>query len=432
MSIKSGVPRGTLVERRRQPLCEGWVEHRAHTKRGVRYRKLYMLLEQNVICTFERTPPGNQNQLWNLTLDKSTTFKYRGPTKDHSGYKFDLFAGGRNNTFKTVRLSELEQWRGYIIGIVTRTVPVDLDLLEDQIRRIVVNVRGYNSESDSGYIPDRPGPGGGSTRTEVFAHNRSIGSGDSGKGNSLKLDNNGQVVHRFHADKFGEQTPPSWFVTRCSRAMAETVLRAAERLGYGNTLMRESTTHMNNGSYAISKLVRHKRTNDVQFDHYEVIRVAGGYKLNVENEHEPMTCLTEVTHYFQRMFGLDTELLTTNDRRQLQVEAQGEPSYVDRFRQHDHGEPEPDGRWVPSPMPHMQHSLSAPGYVNQEIEREVKDAQTLTGDRCVPSPMPHMQHSLSAPGYVNQENEREVKEARTLPVAPPPPRDPIGEILAVN
>ncbi|XP_052796897.1 uncharacterized protein LOC128229196 [Mya arenaria] len=220
-------------------------------------------------------------------------------------------------------------------------------------------------------------------------------------------------VHRFNADDFGDQTPPSWFITRCSRAMAETVLRAAERLGYGNTLMRESTTHMSNGSYVISKLVREQ--TDVQFDHYEVIRVAGGYKIKVENEHEPMTCLTEVMHYFQRKCGLDTELLTTNDRRQLQVEAQGEPSFVDRFTPQ---EPEPD---YDDPGP------GSPSWGKDNSSRRPPVEGGGSGGRCVPPPMPHMQRPLSAPGYANQEMEREVKEAQTLPVAPPPPRDPIAK-----
>ncbi|XP_052793424.1 uncharacterized protein LOC128227185 isoform X2 [Mya arenaria] len=500
MSIKSGVSSATLVERRRQPFCEGWVEHKAHTQGGVRYRKLYMLLEQNVIYIFEKTPPCSQNQLGNLTLEKGTRFRYIGPTNDHSAYKFDLFAGGRLNRFKTVRLSELERWRGYIEGIVTRTVPGDLDLLEDQVRRIEADVRGYYSESDSGYMPDEIsvrrggagdaisgglGSGGVSIQTDVTAFSPSSGSGGSGNGYNQKLDNGGPVmVHRFNPDKFGDQTPPSWFMTRCSRATAETVLQAAERLGYGNTLLRESTTHISTGSYVISKLVRDKQTNGVQFDHYEVIRVAGGYQIKVENKHEPMTCLTEVMHYFQRTCGRGTVMLTTNDRRKLQVEAQEEPSYVTRFPRpasqvavQDHVEPEPDyddhgpappswSKGSSSRQPQVEGGGSVvmrdrrlsgamvgsrqimPPSLEEEVrfrtleqegmaaldkviegelqtDREYVNVTQELGGRCVPPPMPHMHHSMSAPGYVNQEMDQEVKEAQTLPVAPPPPRDPI-------
>lgn len=50
----------------------------------------------------------------------------------------------------------------------------------------------------------------------------------------------------------------SWFFERCSREKAMDILKIALDRNYGNTLMRESTTHISSGSYVISKITRHK------------------------------------------------------------------------------------------------------------------------------------------------------------------------------
>ncbi|KAL3866574.1 hypothetical protein ACJMK2_043862, partial [Sinanodonta woodiana] len=125
-------------------------------------------------------------------------------------------------------------------------------------------------------------------------------------------------IHRFYRDPKQSGTP-SWFVSGCSRDFAEKILTNARQFGMGNTLLRESTTHMSTGSYVITKRV--DRAGSCEFDHYEVTRVAEGYKLNVENDHQPMRCLSEVMDYFIQTAGPTTKLLNNNNLQMLGLEA---------------------------------------------------------------------------------------------------------------
>ncbi|XP_052277904.1 uncharacterized protein LOC127876607 isoform X3 [Dreissena polymorpha] len=498
LSLMSGT--SGLTIRGRNNFCEGWVEHKEHTHSGVRYKKLWMLLEDNIIYIFSDNKPCSTNQIGNLTIDSRSTFKYLGPANDKSGYKFDLFAGKRLNRFKTRLRSELELWRGYIVGLSRGAVPKDLDLLPDQVSRIEEDVtlfhvgatRGgkYSPPSlggDSGVIPDVSslagkhsvfsgglGPDGVSVRTGVTGRSPGSRSGSGGSGETNSISGGGPtMVHRFYPDRFADQTPPSWFVKRCSRETAENVLRNADRLGYGNTLMRESTSHINNGSYVISKLIRDKRTGVVTFEHYEVIRVAGGYKVHVENEHNPMICLDDVMKYFHQTCGGGTLPLKTNDFRSLQLDA-SEPNYATKFprrplsmatQETGLAEPEPDYdrpafrqpehfntyrgpprdnpvdlRGIGTKYPRgVRHSVPSFDEMRlrhleqetvQELDKAIEGAFQRDMDYVnvptenLPPPKPHMQKSFSTgttASYVNED-----PETLHLPVAPPAPRHPIG------
>ncbi|KAK3604676.1 hypothetical protein CHS0354_009288 [Potamilus streckersoni] len=290
---------------------EGWIEHKDSQRNG--WNKYWLVLkrfEKLILFIFgdEHTSPESQVGL--LTLDSNTEFRVReGDARN--GYKFDIYTTSRRNRFKSKMFHEREIWRAYIVGLVKGTLPDDLDLTEAQIQMIESDIDYHKmghresnvSMTDSGFGMDE-----GSGRISMF-YNGSIGSGGSST-----VGGGPTMTHRFYRDPRQSGTP-SWFVSGCSRDFAEKILTNARKFGMGNTLLRESTTHMSTGSYVITKRVDH--AGGCEFDHYEVARVAEGYKLNVENDHQPMKCLSEVMDYFIQTAGPATKLLNSNNLQTL-------------------------------------------------------------------------------------------------------------------
>lgn len=172
-------------------------------------------------------------------------------------------------------------------------------------------------------------------------------------------------IHRFY-EKARDQTPPSWFFSNCSRELAEIILQKGQ--DFGNTLMRESTSHMQSGSYVVSKAVWDSRKGRCTYEHYEVMQVAQGYQLNVENEHKPMLYLSEVMAYFVKTTGGSSMPMSTNDLRQLGVDRQADYDRILR----PPGEP-----WVWPPPDYDYDDVAVPPQQHRQVEPS-KRAQTLT------------------------------------------------------
>ncbi|CAD5123828.1 DgyrCDS12136 [Dimorphilus gyrociliatus] len=126
-----------------------------------------------------------------------------------------------------------------------------------------------------------------------------------------------QKAKTMHAHKFyrveRNQTVPSWFFEGCSRDDAEAILMLGKR--FGNVLMRESVTFKSSRSYVIS--VRRDKKDGTQLNHYEVKPHGDGYKLNVENPHDEMACLSDVMNFFVKIIGRDISAMTTNNLKEI-------------------------------------------------------------------------------------------------------------------
>ncbi|XP_071168675.1 uncharacterized protein [Mytilus edulis] len=309
---------------------EGCLEHKWQSS----YRRLWMVMKNNVIFIFRDRPFIPENHEGTLTIDPTTKFEVR-PEKANN-YKFILYTGNRRriNTFKSDKKSERDLWRGYIVGVARQKVPDDLDLPRDIINKIKQDVANYhllngseppiqfdavsqksNTENSprQSLISARSNPNRKSVLSDdsgVISHRSNSRSSGSG---SLTIDGvgGGPVMRHKFSNHQDDTVTPSWFFEACTREKAESYLAIAAERKYGDTLMRESNRFKQDGSYVISKrLVKQGRSS---IEHYEVIRVERGYKIKVENQHEAMRNLTSVMNYFVTTSGTyGTNPLTTN------------------------------------------------------------------------------------------------------------------------
>lgn len=309
---------------------EGCLDHKWQSS----YRRLWMVMKNNVIFIFRDRPFIPENHEGTLTIDPTTKFEVR-PEKANN-YKFILYTGNRRriNTFKSDKKSERDLWRGYIVGVARQKVPDDLDLPRDIINKIKQDVGNYHllngsdppaqfdivsQESNTENSPRqsmnsrRSNPNRKSVLSDDSgvishrSHSRSSGSG------SLTIDGvgGGPVMRHKFSNHQDDTVTPSWFFEACTREKAESYLAIAAERKYGDTLMRESNRFKQDGSYVISKRIVKQGRSSVE--HYEVIRVERGYKIKVENQHEAMRNLTNVMNYFVTTSGTyGTNPLTTN------------------------------------------------------------------------------------------------------------------------
>ncbi|CAC5366106.1 unnamed protein product [Mytilus coruscus] len=309
---------------------EGCLDHKWQSS----YRRLWMVMKNNVIFIFRDRPFIPENHEGTLTIDPTTKFEVR-PEKANN-YKFILYTGNRRriNTFKSDKKSERDLWRGYIVGVARQKVPDDLDLPRDIINKIKQDVGNYHllngsdppaqfdivsQESNTENSPRqsmnsrKSNPNRKSVLSDDSgvishrSHSRSSGSG------SLTIDGvgGGPVMRHKFSNHQDDTVTPSWFFEACTREKAESYLAIAAERKYGDTLMRESNRFKQDGSYVISKRIVKQGRSSVE--HYEVIRVERGYKIKVENQHEAMRNLTNVMNYFVTTSGTyGTNPLTTN------------------------------------------------------------------------------------------------------------------------
>lgn len=427
---------------RNRTFCEGWLEHKAQRPTGDRYERLYALLEGNVIYIFTTNKPSPETQVGNLTIENDAVFTVKSGGSPSKGYKFDLHTGKRLNRFKTKKFSERELWRGYVEGITKGAIPKNLDLLDTEIEKMQRDVTFFHtgelcdydprksitskeSRGDSGMVslgPSRVSGSSSSSDTKSMTSRVTSVSGTLNPGGPT-------VVHRFYNDHNREQTPPSWFISRCSRELAEKILETANSMNYGNTLMRESTSFLSNGSYVISKVLINKSSGKVEYEHYEVIRMAAGYKIQVKNPHAPMKCLYDVMQYFVSTSGGHTTPLKVND---LKLLGQDTPGYASQImRRESSGDP---WKWPPSqsdkssgePMPDYDNTGSA--HSPSTLSRHIDGSNTLS---------PGILRNRTPPGHADRKSVGWSSVIKT----PPPlntfagirsPRDPTPSLTEIQ
>ncbi|KAJ8303907.1 hypothetical protein KUTeg_017490 [Tegillarca granosa] len=297
------------------------------------YTDLWLVLKDSVIYIFTDSTVGKDTHIGKLTIDRYTEVHKRGGD-DKSGYKFELFTGygqtRKKNKFKSSKKVYMEMWRGYLEGLAVGTVPNDLDLLPDQVSQIQSDIDYFRNRPKS--EPSLRSGNSGNARNRMSAADSGINvdgasmtTRSSGKTLGGGSDGGPTTRHKFTNDHdyVSDQTP-SWFFENCSRQQAETILTIGK--DYGNTLMRMSSTHKDHGSYVISKMFRKEN----RFEHFEVLRVANGYKINVENQHNAMSNLTEVMKFFVRTAGQhDTFPMKSN--RMVDYGMKEEPDYATKF-----------------------------------------------------------------------------------------------------
>ncbi|VDI08747.1 Hypothetical predicted protein [Mytilus galloprovincialis] len=228
---------------------EGCLEHKWQSS----YRRLWMVMKNNVIFIFRDRPFIPENHEGTLTIDPTTKFEVR-PEKANN-YKFILYTGNRRriNTFKSDKKSERDLWRGYIVGVARQKVPDDLDLPRDIINKIKQDVANYhllngseppiqfdavsqksNTENSprQSLISARSNPNRKSVLSDdsgVISHRSNSRSSGSG---SLTIDGvgGGPVMRHKFSNHQDDTVTPSWFFEACTREKAESYLAiAAER-----------------------------------------------------------------------------------------------------------------------------------------------------------------------------------------------------------
>ncbi|XP_070211389.1 uncharacterized protein [Littorina saxatilis] len=358
-------------------LFGAWMEYKSAENN--KWGHVWCVLRDNILFFFSSEQTSLENHIGTLHLSKECSFHYTdGNAKE--GYKFELHIAKKKKKFRVRTVYERELWRAYMEGVITGTVPQGVILSPSDTQDITsklhtIRQQPFSSDQNPsppssaiGRIPqhsessprlarpDEPyhppsmsGMSLGSNKDRITGSSRrpslpsismrsqvtvtsggsgervvstnnprrsgsvSSGSRDSGTGGSEMSDGGPVMRHKFRTDGYGALPP--WFFENCDRDLAKTILTTSPNIG--NTLMRVSCTARNTGSYVISK--RTDRSGDIS--HYEVIRVAEGYKINVDNCNQAMKTLTEVMEYFTDLAGRSTtRLVTNNNLEQLGIE----------------------------------------------------------------------------------------------------------------
>ncbi|KAJ8315538.1 hypothetical protein KUTeg_007688 [Tegillarca granosa] len=271
-------------------LFEGFLQHKGKDHQN--YTDLWLVLLDSVIYVFTDSTIGKDTHIGKLTIDQYTEVHKRGG--DHkSGYEFELFTGNRQtrkrNEFKSSKKFIMEVWRGYLEGLAVGTVPNDLDLLPNQVSQIKCDIdfflkrprfNQYLRYGNFRNSRNRMSPADGGINRHRFTDDHDFVSDQTPRLKRYVLNVYYLIIFEFcfliH----------SWFFENCSRQQAERILTIGK--DFGNTLMRLSSTHKDHETYVISIMFR-KETRQVllrksRFEHFEVLPVDNGYKLNVENQ----------------------------------------------------------------------------------------------------------------------------------------------------
>lgn len=315
---------------------EGWLEHKGHDGKWVRY---WCVLKNNVFYFFRKP---DLTLTGTLTLDHKSKVEYKGGDAK-SGFKFDLYTPKRLSYFKTPKSCERELWKAYIEGLTKGRVADTIDLLPGQIRDIQEQLGRYfkskltagnanfpESDHTPGTSPWDSDPG--SANSFDSPHCSQSGSHPVNVPQDYLVpvpppqhpqQPPGPVrisqTHSAH-DELGvvfysgatNQGRPSWYFPNCNRQQAEDVLCVGAK--FGNTLMRSRPD--SGVDLVISK--KNSAAAGTPFSHFIVLVDSNGYRLNVENPHEPMGSLTEVMEFFVETSGpTSTRPMTCNDLARL-------------------------------------------------------------------------------------------------------------------
>ncbi|XP_025076889.1 uncharacterized protein LOC112553707 isoform X4 [Pomacea canaliculata] len=338
-------------------LHAGWLQYKASQRE---WKSVWAVLKDGIIFLFHSEITTLENHIGTLRLDQNSSVQFKDDKKH--ACKFEIHTSNKKNIFKVTTPYERELWRAYLTGVFTGIVSGDFILSPRELQEIQRKINQVRRQPDAGVallsppIPQTdaynqrtsPAPTSLNRNSVSQVSKRSDSSGSTASAefdpplpnispadfnkstrssisecDSLDLNSGGPFMrHKFYTD--GRNETPSWFFPKCSPELAERILKSNPT--QGNTLMRLSSRDLISGSYAISKCM--KRTGEVL--HYEIIRVAEGYKIKVQNEHSPMKCLSEVMSFFQKMSGEATTFpLKTNSLQELGID---EPHYADFIR----------------------------------------------------------------------------------------------------
>ncbi|XP_076443479.1 uncharacterized protein LOC143281986 isoform X2 [Babylonia areolata] len=360
-------------------LYGGWLEHKSAEKNV--WTPVWCVLKRNgTMFFFTCQDTSLETHVGTLKLSSDSRFQ-NGPGSQKEGFKFDLFIHNKKKKFRVKKPYDRELWRAYMVGVITGTVPQDGTLSPQDMQVLLSKFQQLNgptypsSASPSATavtspptadrrtsvpVPSTPtfgdsdgslsslglqlegstqrrgslgslgstsgttssGDGGfdppGVRSLEGFSIGSSGGrrsQGGNSDSDSGVIDNSGGPFMHHKFDLFGNTNTPSWFFEDCNRELAEKILQECRAMG--NTLMRVSTSARPTGSYAISK--RLESAEKIQ--HYEVVRVAEGYKINAQNITNTMKTLGEVMDFFIKLSGPTTTWpMKTHDLKELGVE----------------------------------------------------------------------------------------------------------------
>ncbi|ELU01075.1 hypothetical protein CAPTEDRAFT_224092 [Capitella teleta] len=188
--------------------------------------------------------------------------------------------------------------------------------------------------------------------------------------------------HLFYKNDRGRDSP-SWFFEECSRDQAEGMLTVGRK--YGNVLMRPSSTHKDTGKYVIS--MRREVSGGTQLNHYSIAVISSGFKIDVDNKHSPMRCLSDVMDFFVSVAGPGTRPMTCNDistiygKEDLSQQSQTNAAPLSPTTMHPswkapvHQPPQHDSWGAPPAPPAPPHAttLNTRGHVADSIQSAVRE-----------------------------------------------------------
>ncbi|KAK6180384.1 hypothetical protein SNE40_012551 [Patella caerulea] len=357
----------------RSKLLEGYLEQK--TQDG-KWKTYWCVLRGSTIFIFTAPETIQDNHKGTLEINNDTRFAVGESDLKKESFRFDLRTTKHFNKFKCKKFSERELWRAYIIGISTGSIPEDLDLMKGQICMIKDEIKQFHQNRNQPLLPRRrpesdssPSPSGGSLHSGFSNPEDSIEEKFPEYLEMNNPNNGGPFMRHKFWNEHDRTDVPSWFFVNCTRELAEKILKKNPE--FGNTLMRESCSYRGNGSYTITKHVNFGVDSLV---HFEVIRVAAGYKINAENAPQVSTCLADVMTHFVHLSGAQaTKLFLTNNLKKLGLD---NPDYQTKIvtQRPDKESGEEEGDSYEEPLPAIDGNKTLPS-------RELSTFQVYKGSR---------------------------------------------------
>ncbi|BFY97162.1 hypothetical protein BsWGS_00202 [Bradybaena similaris] len=289
---------------------DGWLELQIADNSWQRY---WCVLRDDVIILFNSQKETKDATVGTIAIGPESRLEKLGGD-ERLGYTFRLCTK-RINYFKTAKAIDLEMWKAYVEGIAHGDVCDDLDLLPGLIEDVRIKLKQFHMNKLPARIPNKVSPAGVGDLKSGFDTPDGSTSGSYDTSGYLYPHpyekrpsiNYGTQKYRFYSDP-SKTDVPNWFFSSCSRELAESILTVAG--AYGNTLIRENNNDTKN--LRISK--RTESSSGHVFTHY-IIQVSPlGYKIDVENPHEPKQTLSEVMEFFIDTSGRSTTRpMTCND-----------------------------------------------------------------------------------------------------------------------
>lgn len=384
---------------------EGWLDHRAKDGHWSRY---WCVLKKDDMILFSSNKTSRESHVGIIALGPQSRIEKR-EGDERSGYAFDLFSLKRVNTFKTAKFSERELWKAYIEGIATGRVPDNIDLLPGQINDIQITLNEYNKYQISSprQIPLCQGSSSFSQTGGFDTPNTSTSGSfldfESDINDNGYLEPVSPTQRKIFFPDPAKMDIPSWFFPNCSRELAIQILDKGSK--YGNTLMREGTNNSKN--LVISKRMENLGTKN--YAHFVVTLHSSGYKIDVENPHQPMKSLSEIMDFFVESSGRQSTFpMKTNELSMFGISEKVYNDYNTKIVKFQHdadsgeetvegpqfssstdlGPPEPP---APPPPAHTQKSFSTRN-------------GSLTQDSLATGPQPHKNSRSKSVPNISQED----------------------------